>query len=105
MRLPRSRRPEHRSRRLPTPTAGCNTCPSDTATALPKPTSSARSALRGDSYALAETVNGLYKSELIHHRRQWRTVDDVEPATPDLGSLVEHQTRNDSAKADNGPLD
>jgi putative transposase len=41
----------------------------------------------GDSYdnALAETVNGLYKSELIrgsvHGRRPWKTIDDVELAT------------------------
>lgn len=31
--------------------------------------------------ALAETVNGLYKTELIHRRSPWRTVDDVELAT------------------------
>jgi putative transposase len=38
---------------------------------------------RGDSYdnALAETVNGLYKAELIHRRRHWRTVEEVELAT------------------------
>ncbi len=37
----------------------------------------------GDSYdnALAETVNGLYKNELIHRRGPWRTLDDVEVAT------------------------
>jgi putative transposase len=36
-----------------------------------------------DSYdnALAETVNGLYKTELIRRRGPWRTVDDVELAT------------------------
>jgi putative transposase len=36
-----------------------------------------------DSYdnALAETVNGLYKAELIHRRGPWRTVEDVELAT------------------------
>jgi putative transposase len=36
-----------------------------------------------DSYdnALAEAVNGLYKSELIRHQGPWRTVDDVELAT------------------------
>lgn len=38
---------------------------------------------RGDSYdnALAETVNGLYKAELINRRGPWRTVDEVELAT------------------------
>jgi putative transposase len=38
---------------------------------------------RGDSYdnALAETVNGLYKTELIRRQGPWRTVDQVELAT------------------------
>ena len=41
----------------------------------------------GDSFdnALAETVNGLYKSELIrgpvHGRRPWKTIADIELAT------------------------
>ena len=38
----------------------------------------------GDSYdnALAETVNGLYKSEVIHYLKQnWTGVSDVELAT------------------------
>ena len=37
----------------------------------------------GDSYdnALAETVNGLYKTELIKPRGPWRTADAVEYAT------------------------
>jgi transposase InsO family protein len=38
---------------------------------------------RGDSYdnAMAETINGLYKAELIHKRGPWRAVDEVEFAT------------------------
>jgi putative transposase len=38
---------------------------------------------KGDSYdnALAESVNALYKAELIRQRRSWRTVADVELAT------------------------
>jgi putative transposase len=38
---------------------------------------------RGDSYdnALAETVNGLYKAELINRQGPWRTVEQVELAT------------------------
>ncbi len=38
---------------------------------------------RGDSYdnALAETVNGVYKAELIDRQGPWRTVDQVELAT------------------------
>jgi putative transposase len=37
----------------------------------------------GDSFdnALAETVNGLYKTELIRRRGPWHNVDDVELAT------------------------
>lgn len=37
----------------------------------------------GDSYdnALAETVHGLYKTELIRRRGPWRAVDDLELAT------------------------
>lgn len=37
----------------------------------------------GDSYdnALAETVNGLYKAELIHSKRVWESVEAVELAT------------------------
>jgi len=39
----------------------------------------------GDSYdnALAETIIGLYKAELIHHRGPWRHLDAVEYATPE----------------------
>jgi len=38
---------------------------------------------KGDSYdnALAETVNGLYKTELIRRQGPWRTADQVELAT------------------------
>ena len=38
---------------------------------------------KGDSYdnALAESVNGLYKTELIRARGPWRTADQVELAT------------------------
>ena len=38
---------------------------------------------KGDSYdnALAETINGLHKAELIHRRAPWKTVEAVELAT------------------------
>jgi putative transposase len=48
----------------------------------------------GDSYdALAETVNGLYKAELIRGPGQgpWRTVEEVELAT--LGWVHWHNTQ------------
>ena len=37
----------------------------------------------GDSYdnALAETINGLYKTEVIRRRGPWRNIDEVEFAT------------------------
>lgn len=37
----------------------------------------------GDSYdnALAETIIGLYKTEVIYHRGPWRNIDAVEYAT------------------------
>jgi putative transposase len=37
----------------------------------------------GDSYdnALAETINGLYKAEVIHRRGPWRSLETVEYAT------------------------
>jgi len=38
---------------------------------------------RGDAYdnALAETINGLYKTEVIKKRGPWKTIEDVEFAT------------------------
>ena len=38
---------------------------------------------RGDSYdnALAETVNGLFKTEIIRRQKSWRSADQVELAT------------------------
>ncbi|GBR36292.1 hypothetical protein GCM10007870_30450 [Gluconobacter kondonii] len=41
----------------------------------------------GDSYdnALAETINGLFKNEVIHRRGPWRSFDAVEYATLEWG--------------------
>ena len=46
---------------------------------------------KGDSYdnALAETMNGLYKAEVIH-RQSWRTADAVERATLEWASWFNH---------------
>ena len=48
---------------------------------------------RGDSYdnALAETINGLYKAELIHRRAPWKTREAVEFATLEWVSWFNHQ--------------
>lgn len=45
----------------------------------------------GDSYdnALAETINGLYKAEVVH-RRSWRTLQDVEFATLEWAYWYNH---------------
>ncbi len=45
----------------------------------------------GDSYdnAMAESVIGLFKTELIRRHGPWRNVDDVELATPRLRRLVQ----------------
>lgn len=47
---------------------------------------------RGDSYdnALAETINGLYKAELIHRRGPWKTKAAVELATLEWVSWFNH---------------
>ncbi|MGN5538183.1 IS3 family transposase [Alcaligenes sp. Lyrl_28] len=48
---------------------------------------------RGDSYdnALAETINGLYKAELIHRRAPWKTRAAVELATLEWVAWYNHQ--------------
>lgn len=47
----------------------------------------------GDSYdnALAETIIGLYKTEVIHHRRPWRHIDAVEYATLEWVDWFNHR--------------
>jgi putative transposase len=46
----------------------------------------------GDSYdnALAETINGLYKAELIHRRAPGKPREAVELATPEWVSWFNH---------------
>jgi putative transposase len=47
---------------------------------------------KGDSYdnALAETINGLYKAEVIHRRGPWKTAEAVEIATLEWVSWFNH---------------
>ncbi len=47
---------------------------------------------KGDSYdnALAETINGLYKTEIIHRRGPWKTRQAVEIATLEWVSWFNH---------------
>jgi putative transposase len=46
----------------------------------------------GDSYdnALAETINGLYKAEVIH-RRSWKSLQEIELATLDWVDWFNHK--------------
>jgi putative transposase len=48
---------------------------------------------KGDSYdnALAETINGLYKAELVHRRAPWKTKESLELATLEWVSWFNHQ--------------
>ena len=47
----------------------------------------------GSSYdnALAETINGLYKTELIGPRKPWRTIEEVELATAEWVDWFNHR--------------
>ena len=70
-----------------TPTPGRSSPRCATANGSPRSARSPRSAPSATRYdnALAETVNGYYKAELIRgparERRPWKTVEDVELAT------------------------
>ena len=74
----------HRRRRSSiTATGGRNTSPSATPIAWSRPGIESSVGSRGDAYdnALAETIIGLYKTEVIHHLGPWRGLEDVEYAT------------------------
>jgi putative transposase len=55
---------------------------------------------KGDSYdnALAETINGLYKAELIRRRGPWRTAAEVERATAEWVAWWNHQRLHGSCR-------
>lgn len=58
---------------------------------------------RGDSYdnALAESFNGLYKTELIHRQGPWRGLDDVEYATLEYVDWFNHRRLHSGITTDN----
>ena len=66
----------------------------------------------GSSYdnALAETINGLYKTELIKPRKPWRTIEEVELRHRRMGRLVQPPPplrilrRHPTRRAGGGPL-
>ena len=55
---------------------------------------------RGDSYdnALAESVIGLYKAELVHRRGPWRGLDDLELATLEWVDWYNHRRLHSAAR-------
>jgi putative transposase len=61
---------------------------------------------KGESYdnALAETINGLYKTELIRRRGPWRTAEQVELATAEWVDWW-NQRRLHSAAGHTSPAD
>ena len=75
--------------------AGRNTSVSATLSGWPRPASNHRTAVGsvGDSYdnALAETINGLYKAEVIHRRGPWRNIEAVEFATLEWVDWFNHR--------------
>jgi putative transposase len=54
----------------------------------------------GSSYdnALAETINGLYKTELIKPRKPWRTIEEVELATAEWVDWFNHRRLYNTAE-------
>ena len=60
-----------------------NTSRSNTPSAWPKPGSSRpwAASATATTMPLAETINGLYKAEVIHRRGPWRSFEAVEFAT------------------------
>jgi len=48
---------------------------------------------RGDSYgnAMAETINGLYKTELVRNKGPWRGLEDLELATLEWVDWFNHR--------------
>ena len=71
----------------------CSTLPSATPSGWLRLGSSPSVGSRGDSYdnALAESFNGLYKTELIRKRGPWRGLDDVEYATLEYVDWFNHR--------------
>jgi transposase InsO family protein len=66
------------------------TSPSATASGWPKPASNPRWAAPATATTLAETIDGLYKSEIIHRRGPWKTREAVELATLGWVSWFNH---------------
>ena len=76
-----------------TTTVAPSTHPSRSPSGSPEAGIDASIGTTGDSYdnALAETINGLYKTELIKPRGPWRTVEQVEVATLEWVDWFNHR--------------
>ena len=78
-----ARKPDAAAASSTTPIAACSTSRSATRERLAEAGIEPSVGSVGDSYdnALAETINGLYKAEVIHRRGPWRSLEAVEYAT------------------------
>jgi transposase InsO family protein len=57
-----------------------------------------RASPRRRQSALAETINGLYKTEVITPRKPWRTVEQVELATAERIHWYNHRRQPPSGR-------
>lgn len=74
------------------PIAGRNMSVSATASAWPKQASSHRSAASATvTIAPWQSINGLYKAEVIHRRGPWRSIEAVEFATLEWVDWFNHR--------------
>ena len=80
-------------RRAPLATGVANTCRFATPSGLAEAGIEPSVGSVGDSYdnALAETIIGLYKTEVIHHRGPWRHLEAVEYATLEWVDWFNHR--------------
>ena len=86
-------------------TGARNTCPCATPTGSTPPAPSARWAAEATATtAAAESLIGLYKTELIRRRGPWRGLDDVELATLEYVDWFNHR-RLHSACGDIPPVE
>lgn len=76
-----------------TRTGASNTCPFGIPSGLAEAGIEPSVGSVGDSYdnALAETINGLYKAEVIHRRGPWRSFETVEFATLEWVDWFNHR--------------
>jgi hypothetical protein len=75
------------------PPGACNQWQANCAGLTDRQTAEVKRFIVGDSYdnALAETIIGLFKAEVIHRRRPWRSLEAVEFATLEWVDWFNHR--------------